>query len=212
VTDALHKDGYQTATPALDMDSVAGDVATVRSTLDSIAGNKILVGHSYGGFVITNAATGRTDVSGLVYAAAFVPDTGETINDLGVGYTPGTFLTHLIPGPSGFPKVIDDPRFYAADFAQELNPKLAAKITAQQRETSVFVFATPSGPGAWHDIPSWYAVSGADRAIDPDLERFMAERAGSTTVQFDDASHVGALTHYSARFVKLIEQAADATH
>ena len=67
-------------------------------------------------------------------------------------------------------------------------------------------------PGAWHDIPSWYAISGADRAIDPDLERCMAERAGSTTVQFDDASHVGGLTHYSARFVKLIEQAADATN
>src|SRR5262245_5583296 len=120
VADSLHKDGYQTAAPALAMDSVAGDVATVRSTLDSIAGDKILVGHSYGGFVITNAASGRTDVSGLVYAAAFVPDTGETINDLGVGYTPGTFLAHLIPAPSGLPKLIDDPRFYAADFAQEL--------------------------------------------------------------------------------------------
>ncbi len=212
VTDALHKDGYRTATPALDMDSVAGDVATVRSTLDSIAGDKILVGHSYGGFVITNAASGRTDVSGLVYAAAFVPDTGETINDLGVGYTPGTFLAHLIPAPSGLPKVIDDPRFYAADFAQELNPKLAAEITSQQRPTSVFVFGTPSGPGAWHDIPSWYAISGADRAIDPDLESFMARRAGSTTVRFAAASHVGALTHYSARFVKLIEQAADANN
>jgi pimeloyl-ACP methyl ester carboxylesterase len=210
VAEALHRDGYQTATPALDMDSVAGDVAIVRSTLDSIAGDKILVGHSYGGFVITNAASGRNDVRGLVYTAAFVPDTGETINGLGVGYTPGTFLSHLVLAPS-FPYVIDDPQFFREDFAQELNPKLAAQITAQQRPTSVFVFGTPSGPGAWHDIPSWYAISGADRAIDPNLERFMAERAGSTTVQFDDASHVGALTHYSARFVKLIEQAALAT-
>jgi len=210
VVDSLHKDGYQTATPALDMDTLAGDVAIVRSTLDSIAGDKILVGHSYGGFVITNAASGRTDVRGLVYTAAYVPDTGETINSLEVGYTPGTFLTHLIPAPA-LPFVIDDPRFFPADFAQELNPKLAAEITAEQRPTSVFVFGTPSGPGAWHDIPSWYAISGADRAIDPDLQRFMAERAGSTTVQFDDASHVGGLTHYSARFVKLIEQAIDAT-
>jgi pimeloyl-ACP methyl ester carboxylesterase len=212
VADALQKDGYQTATPALDMDSVAGDVAIVRSTLDSIAGDKILVGHSYGGFVITNAASGRNDVRGLVYTAAFVPDTGETVNGLGVGYTPGTFLSHLVLAPAGFPYVIDDPQFYAADFAQDLNPKLAAEITAEQRPTSVFVFDTPSGPGAWHDIPSWYAISGADRAIDPNLERFMAERAGSTTVQFDDASHVGGLTHYSTRFVKLIEQAADASN
>ncbi len=211
VADALHKDGYQTATPALDMESVAGDVTIVRSTLDSIAGDKILVGHSYGGFVITDAATDRTDVLGLVYTAAYVPDTDETINSLEVGYTPGTFLSHLVLAPAGFPFVIDDPRFFPQDFAQDLNPKLAAQITAQQRPTSVFVFATPSGPGAWHDLPSWYAISGADRAIDPDLQRFMAERAGSTTVQFDDASHVGGLTHYHARFVKLIEEAAGAT-
>jgi pimeloyl-ACP methyl ester carboxylesterase len=208
---ALHKDGYETATPALDMDSVAGDVAIVRSTLDSIAGDKILVGHSYGGFVITNAASGRSDVLGLVYTAAYVPDTGETINSMGVGYTPGTFLSHLVLAPAGFPFVIDDPQFFPADFAQELNPKLAAQITAEQRPTSVLVFGTPSGPGAWHDIPSWYAISGADRAIDPNLQRFMAERAGATTVQFDDASHVGGLTHYSTRFVKLIEQGALAT-
>jgi pimeloyl-ACP methyl ester carboxylesterase len=211
VADALHKDGYQTATPALDMESVAGDVAIVRSTLDSIAGDKILVGHSYGGFVITNAASGRSDVRGLVYTAAYVPDTGETINSLEVGYTPGTFLSHLVLAPAGYPFVIDDPQFFPADFAQDLNPKLAAQITAEQRPTSVFVFGTPSGPGAWHDIPSWYAISGADRAIDPNLQRFMAERAGSTTVQFDDASHVGGLTHYSTRFVKLIEQAIEAT-
>jgi pimeloyl-ACP methyl ester carboxylesterase len=210
VADALHKDGYQTATPALGMASVSDDVAIVRSTLDSIAGDKILVGHSYGGFVITNAASGRNDVRGLVYTAAYVPDTDETINSLEVGYTPGTFLSHLVLAPS-FPFVIDDPQFFPEDFAQDLNPKLAAQITAEQRPSSVFIFGTPSGPGAWHDIPSWYAVSGADRAIDPDLQRFMAERAGSTTVQFDDASHVGGLTHYATRFVKLIEQAVDAT-
>jgi len=211
VVDGLHKDGYQTATPALAMDSVANDVGIVRSTLDSIPGDKILVGHSYGGFVITNAASGRDDVRGLVYTAAYVPDTDETINSMEAGYTPGTFLSHLVLAPAGFPFVIDDPQFFPADFAQDLNPKLAAQITAQQRPSSVFIFATPSGPGSWHNIPSWYAISGADRAIDPNLQRFMAERAGSTTVQFDDASHVGGLTHYHARFVKLIEESAAAT-
>ena len=211
VADALHKDGYQTATPMLDLTSVAGDVATVRSTLDSIPGNKILVGHSYGGFVITNAASGRTDVSGLVYAAAYAPESGETINSMSVGYAAGAFLQHLLPGPAGLPFVIVDPQFYAEDFAQDLNPKLGAEITAQQRPTSLGLFVTPSGPAAWHTLPSWYAVSGQDRAIDPALERFMAQRAGSTTVEFPAASHVGALTHYQARFVKLIEQAAQAT-
>jgi pimeloyl-ACP methyl ester carboxylesterase len=210
VADALHKDGYQTAAPALGLDSVSGDVSIVQATLDSIPGDKILVGHSYGGFVITNAAIGRSDVRGLVYTAAYVPDTGETINSLSVGYAPGAFLAHLLFAPS-FPFVMVDPQFFPEDFAQDLNPKLAAQIAAQQRPSSLFIFGTPSGPGAWHALPSWYAVSGADRAIDPELQRFMAQRAGSTTVQFDDASHVGGLTHYRARFVKLIEQAIDAT-
>ncbi|MDX6342630.1 MAG: hypothetical protein QOH87_2768 [Trebonia sp.] len=210
VADALHKDGYQTATPALGLTSVSDDVAIVRSTLDSIEGDKILVGHSYGGFVTTNAASGRSDVRGLVYTAAYVPDSGETINSLSVGYAPGAFLTHLVFAPS-FPFVTVDPQFFPEDFAQDLNPKLGAEIAAEQRPTSLGLFGTPSGPAAWHALPSWYAVSGHDRAIDPALQRFMAQRAGSTTVQFPAASHVGALTHYRARFVKLIEQAIDAT-
>jgi pimeloyl-ACP methyl ester carboxylesterase len=210
VAGALHKDGYQTATPALGLTSVSEDVAIVRSTLDSIHGNKILVGHSYGGFVTTNAAGGRSDVRGLVYTAAYVPDVGETINGLSVGYAPGAFLTHLLLAPA-FPFVIVDPQFFPEDFAQDLNPKLGAEIAAQQRPTSLALFGTPSGPAAWHVLPSWYAVSAHDRAIDPALQRFMAQRAGSTTVSFAAASHVGGLTHYSARFVKLIEQAANAT-
>jgi pimeloyl-ACP methyl ester carboxylesterase len=210
VADALHKDGYQTATPALGMESVANDVAIVRSTLDAIPGDKILVGHSYGGFVITNAATGRTDVRALVYTAAYAPDNGENITDMSAGYTPGAFLAHLVFAPA-FPFAIVDPQFFPDAFAQDLNPKLAAEIAAQQRPSSLALFVTPSGPAAWHAIPSWYAVSGHDRAIDPALQRFMAQRAGSTTVEFPAASHVGGLTHYKARFVKLIEQASDAT-
>jgi pimeloyl-ACP methyl ester carboxylesterase len=210
VANALHKDGYQTATPQLGLESVAGDVAIVRSTLDSIPGDKILVGHSYGGFVITNAASGRSDVRGLVYTAAYVPNTGETINGISVGYTPGAFLAHLQLAPA-LPFVIVDPQFFPGAFAQDLNPKLGAEIAAQQRPTSLNLFGTPSGAAAWHVLPSWYAVSAHDRAIDPALQRFMAKRAGSTTVEFSAASHVGGLTHYKARFVKLIEEAAHAT-
>jgi len=209
VVDGLHKDGYRTATPELALDSVANDVAIVQSTLDSIPGDKILVGHSYGGFVITNAASGRTDVRGLVYTAAYAPESGETITDLGVGYAPGAFLAHLVFNP--FPFAIVDPQFFPDDFAQDLNPKQGAEIAAQQRLTSLGLFLTPSGPAAWHTLPSWYAVSAHDRAIDPALQRFMAERAGSTTIEFAAASHVGGLAHYEARLVKLIEQAIDAT-
>jgi pimeloyl-ACP methyl ester carboxylesterase len=210
VVAALHKDGYQTATPTLGLTSVSDDVAIVQSTLDSIPGDKILVGHSYGGFVITNAAFGRGDVRGLVYTAAYVPEIDETITSMSAGYTPGTFLTHLLPAPSP-PFFIVNPQFFPEDFAQDLNPKLGAEIAAQQLPTSLALFVTPSGPAAWHALPSWYAVSAHDRAIDPALQRFMAQRAGSTTVQFAAASHVGGLTHYKARFVKLIEQAVQAT-
>ena len=207
VAGGLQKDGYQTVTPTLGLDSVSGDVAIVQAALDSIPGDKILVGHSYGGFVITNAAFGRTDVLGLVYTAAYVPDAGETITTLSEGYTPGAFLEHLLFIP--FPITLVDPQFFPQDFAQDLNPKLAAEIAAQQRPTSLLLFGTPSGPRP--DLPSWYAVSDHDRAIDPELQRFMAQRAGSTTVKFAAASHVGGLTHYATRFVKLIEQAIDAT-
>jgi pimeloyl-ACP methyl ester carboxylesterase len=99
VAAGLRKDGYETATPQLGLVSVSDDVAIVRSTLDSIPGDKILVGHSYGGFVITNAASGRSDVRGLVYTAAYVPESGETINSLSVGYAPGAFLAHLVFAP-----------------------------------------------------------------------------------------------------------------
>ena len=210
VAHALHKDGYQTATPALGLTSVSDDVAIVRSTLDSIPGDKILVGHSYGGFVITNAASGRSDVRGLVYTAAYVPEIDETITSMSAGYAPGAFLEHLLPAPSP-PFFIVNPQFFPEDFAQDLNPKLGAEIAAQQLPTSLALFVTPSGPAAWHALPSWYAVSAHDRAIDPALQWFMAQRAGSTTVRFAAASHVGGLTHYKARFVKLIEQAIDAT-
>jgi pimeloyl-ACP methyl ester carboxylesterase len=212
VAAALGKDGYETMTPALALGSIDGDVAIVRAALDSIAGNKILVGHSYGGFVISNAAAGRTDIVGLVFTAAYVPDKDESIASLNEGFAPPAFLApgHLAFAPA-FPYVIIDPQFFQDDFAQDLNPKLAAEMAASQHPTSLGILGGPSGTGAWHDLPSWYAVSAADRVIDPELQRFMAERAGSTVVQFDDASHAGGFTHYATRFVKLIEQAAVVT-
>jgi len=160
----------------------------------------------------SNAAIGRTDVRGLVYTAAYVPDTGETIESVSVGYVPPAFLApgHLVFAPS-FPFVIIAPQFFREDFAQDLNPKLAAEMAADQHPSSLAILGAPSARGAWHDLPSWYAVSAADRVIDPALQRFMAQRAGSTTVGFDDASHAGGFTHYATRFVKLIEQAATAT-
>jgi pimeloyl-ACP methyl ester carboxylesterase len=101
-----------------------------------------------------------------------------------------------------------DPAYFPADFAQDLSPMVAAALNAQQRAFNFPIFFTPSGPAAWHILPTWYAVSGADRMIDPALERAMAARMGARTEVFDDASHAGGFTHYASRFSEMIEQAA----
>jgi pimeloyl-ACP methyl ester carboxylesterase len=209
VVAGLGKDGYATAAPALDEVTLSGDVATVRSTLDAIPGNKILVAHSYGGMVISNAAYGRSDVLALVYTAALVPDEGETAFSVQDGYDQSEAIDHLIFDP--FPFASIDPAFFPRFFCQDLSPKKAAELNAGQRATSLGALTEPSGPVAWKTLPSWYAISGQDLIIDPDAQVFMSQRAGSTVVRFDDASHAGAYTHYAARFVKLIEAAAAAT-
>ena len=205
----LNDEGFATVTPTLGLDSLAGDVAIVRQALDGVPGKKVLVGHSYGGEVITNAAFGRSDVVSLVYTAAFAPDQGESLQTLGAGYKPPAALPHLIfsGAPFASPCLID-PAYFRADFAQDLSPTAAAELSSQQRAFNFPIFITQSGPAAWHTLPTWYAVSGADRRIDPALQRAMATRMGAQTVVFEDASHAGGFTHYAARFAKLIEQAA----
>jgi pimeloyl-ACP methyl ester carboxylesterase len=209
IVSRLNDEGFVTATPTLGLNSLAGDVAIVRQTLDQIPGKKVLVGHSYGGEVITNAAFGRSDVVSLVYTAAFAPDQGESLASLGAGYSPPAALPHLIfSGPPFASPCLIDPAYFRADFAQDLNPHVAAALSAQQRAFNFPIFFTPSGPAAWHNLPTWYAVSGADRMIDPALQRAMAARMGAHTVVFEDASHAGGFTHYAGRFSELIEQAA----
>jgi pimeloyl-ACP methyl ester carboxylesterase len=170
------------------------------------------VGHSYGGYVVTNAAYGRTDVRALVYTAAFAPDEGETLLSLGVGYAPPAALEHLVWTGEPFASLAYiDPAWFRHDFAQDLNPKAATQLSDHQQPIAFPIFTTPSGPAAWHSIPTWFAISGADRMIDPALQRAEAMRIGATTVVFDDASHAGGFTHYAARFTRLIEDAAATT-
>jgi pimeloyl-ACP methyl ester carboxylesterase len=209
VAAGLQKDGFATAAPALDEVTLTGDVATVRATLDAIPGDKILVGHSYGGMVISGAGAGRSDVLALVYTAALVPEEGETAFSVQEGYDMSGVIDHLIPDP--FPFVYIDPAYFPIYFCQDLSPKKAAALLAGQRSTSLGALTEPSGPVAWKTLPSWYAISGQDLIIDPDAQAFMSARAGSTVVRFDDASHAGGFTHYAGRFVKLIEEAVAAT-
>ena len=211
---SLEKDGYATSTPALGLLSSYSDMAIVQAALDGIPGDKILVGHSYGGSVISQAAAGRSDVLALVYTAAFVPDAGDSLIALGAGYAPPAALQlgHLtfLGEPFASPTLIA-PEFFRDDFAADLNPKLAARLSDQQGATSFSVFFEPAGAVAWRTLPSWYAVSGLDRMVDPALQRDLAARIGATTVVFGEASHAGGYTHYATRFVRLIEQAAATT-
>ena len=190
-------------------------MAAVDATLNQIRGKKILVGHSYGGAVISGASYDRSDVSALVYSAAFVPDAGDSLLSLGTGFTPSGVIPHLlwtgVPFAYGSTALID-PAFFPYFFAQDLPASQAAPLAAAQRPIAfVPVFVTPSGPVGWHAIPSWYQVSGADRMIDPNQERFMAARAGATAIEFPTASHVGGITVYARQFTQLVERAVEAT-
>src|SRR5258708_18399650 len=152
VVNGLHKDGYATSTPALGLVSSYADVAIVQADLDAIPGDKILVGHSYGGSIISQAAAGRTDVRGLVYTAAFVPDAGQALIDLGVGYLPPAVLQpgHLDWLGTPFASLsLIDPAFFQGDFAADLNPNLAGQLSDEQRPTSFGLFFEPAGPVAW---------------------------------------------------------------
>jgi pimeloyl-ACP methyl ester carboxylesterase len=201
----LHRDGYHTAAPMLDEASLSGDAATVRETLDRIEGTKVLVGHSYGGMVISNAGASRTDVVGLVYTAGLVPDEGESAFSVQEGYRQSEMVGHLEVDANSFAFV--DRAFFHQYFCQDLSPDQAAVLNAAQRPVSLAALNEPSGPVAWKTIPSWYAISGQDLVIDPAVQVFMSGRAGSTTIRFDDASHAGGFTRYASRLAELIEQA-----
>jgi pimeloyl-ACP methyl ester carboxylesterase len=212
VVPLLHRDGYRTITPDLMLTSVAGDIATVRAVLDATPGPKILVAHSYGGIVISGAAFGRTDISTLVYSAAFVPDTGDSILTLGIGFHQSEAFNHLaFTGlPFASPTYVA-PNLFAQYFAQDLPPEQAARLDAAQQPLNFPIVLTPSGPVGWHTIPAWYAATGSDRMIDPAEERWMATRAGAHTVVYADASHAGGITRHARQFTELIERAQRAT-
>ncbi|MDH2413905.1 alpha/beta hydrolase [Nocardioides sp. CER19] len=172
----------------------------LRQFLSTIGGDVVLVGHSYGGAVITNAATGNPHVKSLVYVAAYAPAAGESVeaaNDLGGGHTDVT--DHLIvrpyPGaPAGDADASIDPAWFHQLFAQDLPEKTATFMATSQRPGALSALVTPSGEPAWKRIPSWYLVAKQDRIIPPEAERAMAERAGSTTVVID-SSHVAMMSH-----------------
>jgi pimeloyl-ACP methyl ester carboxylesterase len=188
------------------------DAEYLRQFIDTIEGPIVLVGHSYGGAVITNAATGDPDVQSLVYVAAYAPDEGESVaaaNTLGGGHTDVTDHLVVRPFPGAAPGDADafiDPAWFRRLFCQDLPRATAQFMAASQRPGALAALVTPSGPPAWEDIPSWYLVASQDRIIPPEAERAMAERAGATTVEID-SSHVAMMSHPAA-VTRLIRAAA----
>jgi len=196
---ALQAEGYPVLAFSNPLRGVQYDSAYLRSFLDTITGPVVLVGHSYGGAVITNAATGDPDVKSLVYVAAYALDEGETVQDanaLGGGSTElgDNLLIRPFPGAAeGDADAYIDPTAFRSIFAQDLPRPVADTLAASQRPAALAAFGTPSGVPAWKTIPSWYIVASQDKTISPRAERAMAKRAGATTVEVN-SSHVPMLS------------------
>jgi pimeloyl-ACP methyl ester carboxylesterase len=209
VSDRLQDRGYEVIAPSNPLRSVAGDSAYIRSVLDTIDGPIVLVGHSYGGFVLTNAAAGHPGVEALVYVAAFAPDLGDTVGGLAAA-NPGSRLVpeNLVvrPYPGGQDGYID-PDVFREVFAADVKRDVAATMAASQRPSSLEILDQASGEPAWETVPSWYLVATEDNVIPPATQHSMAERAGATTVEVR-SSHVAMVSH-PREVTEIIIDAAD---
>jgi pimeloyl-ACP methyl ester carboxylesterase len=204
VIPALQAEGYQCIAAQYDLNTTADDVATVKHTLGRVSSPAILVGHSYGGSVITGAGTDDR-VVGLVYLAAFAPDADET----------------SVTQPSKFPKTdvlshveVVDGRIWLLpegmdSFAGDLSEQDKKLVWATQTVPTADLFDGKAGGTAWKSKPSWYIVAKNDRTIQPDCERFLAKRMGATTTEVA-SSHVVMLSQPQV-VIEVIRKAANAT-
>ena len=192
----LQAAGIEVTAPAIPLRGLASDSAYIASVFEQIPGPVLAVGHSYGGAVISNAASIAENVVGLVFVAAFATDEGEvlgevtaTSNDAILG---PALVPHEYPTGDGAAKAtefaVDSTKFHEV-FAADLPAEQAALMAATQRPVSEVGFSDPSGPPAWKNLPSWTVVATADKAAGADLVRSMAERANATITELD-GSHV----------------------
>jgi len=203
----LQKDGYTVIAVQNPLTSLDADVETTKRAVAMQKGPVVLVGHSYGGAVITQAAAGNSNVKALVYIAAFAPEVGEPIGALGEQY-PTQLGAALRPDASGFLYI--DPEKFHEVFAADV-PVADTKVAAATQKPIIgSVFGATVQDAAWKTIPSWYIVSQDDKAINPDAERFYAKRMNAKVTEIK-ASHVAFLSH-PAEVARVIEQAAAGAH
>lgn len=204
VIERLSRDGYPVRAIANPLQGLTSDTAYVSSYLSTIDGPKVLVGHSYGGAVITNAATSVPDVKSLVYVAGFIPAKGETVGELAARSTPALpLISTQVPGGT---EVIIDPAQFRAAFAGDLDETKATDLAITQRPANTEAVTDPSLEEGFRTIPSWALITRQDRAINPDVQRFMTARAHARTTEVD-ASHAVMLSRPEA-VTTIIEQAA----
>ncbi|AVR94438.1 alpha/beta hydrolase [Pseudoduganella armeniaca] len=213
VSARLQKDGYRVVAAANPLRSVKGDADVVSSIVKGIDGPVVLVGHSYGGAVITTAAQGNANVKGLVYVAAFAPEAGENAFELSGRYPGGTLggaLAAPVTLPDGGKDLYIDQAKFPQQFAADVPVAKAKLMAVGQRPITEAALKEASGAPAWKNLPSYFVYGTADKNIPPAALKFMAERAQSRkTVEVAGASHV-VMTSHPAEVAKLIEQAAEA--
>jgi pimeloyl-ACP methyl ester carboxylesterase len=203
VYNILKKDGYNVSIVQNPTLSLEGDVAATERIIDAQDGPVILVGHSYGGAVITQAGN-DPKVAALVYVAAFAPDSGESVNTLIANPPPGAPVPPILPPQDGF-LFLDREKFHAS-FAADLNAEQAAFMAESQVPWGVDALGGAVAEAAWRSKPSWYLVATEDRMIPPPAQRIMSQRAGSTVVEAAGSHSI--YVSQPAAVASLIEQAS----
>lgn len=211
VAGELRGKGYPVVAVANPLRSVSGDARYAASVIDKIAGPVVLVGHSYGGSVISNAAVGQSKVKALVYVSAFAPETGESVVELAgkfPGSTLGGALAAPVPLPEGGVDLYIDQDKFRDQFAADVKPDAARLMAVGQRPVAEAALKEPSQGTAWKDLPTYYVYGSADKNIPPAAMAWMAERAHARkTVVVRNASHVVMVSH-AHEVAALIETAA----
>ncbi|MET0866040.1 MAG: alpha/beta hydrolase [Nakamurella sp.] len=217
VSSDLQGQGFTVLTPPNLLRRVAIDAPYISSFLaQRTTGPVVLVGHSYGGFVITNAGTGGGDVQALVFVDAFIPDEGETVFQIlggsgsALDVPDPTAVLDLVgypDAPEGDAEAFLKPDTVHKSFAQDLSERDRWLIAASQRPITLSANTSPSGVGAWKTVPSWAVVGTQDLVIPPDTQRRMAERAGSTVTEVA-ASHVSMVSNPQVTIDAILAAAA----
>jgi pimeloyl-ACP methyl ester carboxylesterase len=204
---SLQASGFTVTAPQFPLTSLAADVARLRQVLKRQKGPTIIVGHSYGGQVMTALGTDAANVVALVYVAAFGLDQGESLGKLLGAGPPTPSLAHLIVDEQAYAWIPEED--FVAHFASGVEKSRAKVMFAVQQGLSMSTFEDVMAVPAWKKIPSWYLVATKDEAIPPDAERLFAKRMGATTTEVP-AGHLAMASH-PADVVRLIEAAANVT-